>query len=207
MKKRKTPIALILGILLVTASLCLVIITQAKEHMGYKKIQATLEFMESVLPERYAGVPNTYPVNDMPVLEIGGEDYSALLEIPSINIALPIADNWNGSKLYNSPARFFGSAYNSSLVIGGTSGSHQFEFCKKIETGTVVTVTDMMGAQFVYEVVRVDRATDPKAKWLTGTEHDLTLFCRDSTSMEYIAVRCDSVYNLNNVSDKHVVLR
>jgi len=129
----------------------------------------------------------------MPVLVFNDVDYVALVEIPSINLTLPVADGWNSRKLYRSPARFYGSCYDHSLVIGGADNSHQFSFCDKIDTETVITVTDMTGTQFSYTVSRVDRSKSAESNWLICSDYDLTLFCRDTNSMEYIAVRCNFV--------------
>ena len=54
----------------------------------------------------------------------------------------------------------------------------------------VVNVTDMTGAKFAYQVSRIDRAGDADTRWLSHGDFDLTLYCRDTYSMEYIAVRC-----------------
>ena len=193
MKKRKFPIALILGAALLLVSLALVAIMHIRVHTGAKSCGEILAKMDSLLPERSAGVPDTYTIANMPVMEIDGNDYAALLRIPSLDVALPVADEWNSGKLHNCPARFWGSAYNGTLVIGGADSSYQFSFCDKIDNGTTVTVTDMTGAEFNYTVARVDRSKNAEGEWLRSEEHDLTLFCRDTYSMEYIAVRCSFV--------------
>ena len=194
MKKRKIPIALILGAVLIFVSLSFVITYQIRIHVGEKQCRAVASKMQELLPERSLGIPGTYPSLAMPSLQIDGTDYVALLEIPSMNVSLPVADKWNGKKLFDSPARFCGSAYDSSLVIGGRDQEHQFAFCDKIDNGTVVIITDMTGAQFTYTVKRVDRSDSAKSAWLADGEFDLTLFCRDAYSTKYIAVRCVFAY-------------
>lgn len=162
--------------------------------MFLKTIRAVTEKMEALLPERSSGIPDTYLHSNMPVLEIDGVDYVTLLEIPSLQVSLPVADQWDGEKLVYSPARFTGSVYDRTMVIGGRSEPHQFAFCSKIENGTLITVTDMTGTQFTYKVTTVDRAAKAERKWLADPDHPLTLYCQDSFSMEYIAVRCDLAY-------------
>lgn len=194
MRKHKFPIVLTLGIALVAVSLLMVIVLQVRNHIGVKKTQTTLAQMEQLLPERSKGIPGVCPNTNMPVLQIGGMDYVALLEIPALGIYLPVADEWDRDKLFYSPARFSGSVYDHSLVIGGTDASHQFAFCDKIENGTLITITDMTGSQFAYKVTSVDRAKKAESVWLQDPECHLTLYCRDTYSMEYIAVRCSFVY-------------
>lgn len=130
----------------------------------------------------------------MPILQIDGVDYAALLEIPAFDIRLPIANNWNSQKLSDPPARFSGSVNQEPLVIGGADEAYQFGFCDKIENGTPITITDMTGAQFSYTVSQIDRSNSAQAQWLMKTDWDLTLFCRDKLTLEYIAVRCSLSY-------------
>ena len=195
MKKGKFPIVLVLGICLVVISFALIVGLQIRKHIGADQSRKVVTRMSELLPERTVGVPELSSNPNMPVLEINDVDYVALIEIPSLNLSLPVADAWNSQKLYNSPARFYGSCYDHSLVIGGADNSHQFSFCDKIDNGTVIIVTDMTGTQFSYTVSRVDRAKSAESNWLICRDYDLTLFCRDALSMEYVAVRCSFMYS------------
>lgn len=190
MKKRKIPLVLVLGIGLILVSLCITLVFQLQMHMGAQKCQQIVSKMDELLPERTPGVPGIYLDAHMPVLEIDGTDYVAMVEIPAFGITLPVADRWDGQKLSDSPVRFSGSAYDQTLVIGGADDALQFGFCDKIQHGAIVVVTDMTGAQFRYTVSGIDRAKRAQTQWLSEEGCDLTLFCRDMYSMEYIAVRC-----------------
>ncbi len=190
MKDHKFRLLIILGIGLVLLSVSLLLAFRIRVHRGAEHSQRSLSAIHEILPERTPGVPGAYSVSDMPALEIEGVDYVAVVEIPSFGITLPVANQWDSKKLSLAPARFAGSAYDSSLVIGGMDDSRQFGFCDKIQHGAVITVTDMTGAQFTYTVCQIHRAKHAETQWLTETEYDLTLFCHDVYAMEYIAVRC-----------------
>ena len=195
MKKRKFSLTIILGGCLVLLSLFLLIVLQIRAHTGNRQSQRIASKMEELLPERTAGVPGTYSFTTMPVLEIEGTDYSAMLEIPAFGCTLPVADKWDSSKLSRSPARFWGSAYDGTLVIGGSDDPQQFGFCDKIGHGTQVILTDMTGSRFTYTVSRIDRSRHAETYWLATADDDLTLFCHGISSTEYIAVRCTFAYN------------
>ena len=113
-----------------------------------------------------------------------------MLTTPPCLKSLPMADKWDSNNLSQSPARFFGSAYDNTLIIGGIDSPQQFGFCKEIELGAYVTITDMTGHQFTYTVSKVERSDHAETSWLTDHESALTLFCHDIYAMEYIAVRC-----------------
>lgn len=189
--KRRKPLLFVLGIGLIVFSLCFTIVVQLQLHNGTKNCQKVVAEMNKLLPDRTPGILGMHSAPGMPVLEINGADYVALIEIPFIGIALPVVDKWDSNRLSLSPARFFGSAYDSTLIIGGADDPRQFGFCDKIEHEARITVTDMTGAQFTYTVSRIDRAKHAETQWLRSTDCDLTLFCHDLYSMEYIAVRCD----------------
>lgn len=193
MKKHKFPLLMVLGICLILISVSLLLFFQIRLHLGVQYSQRILLQMNEILPERTQGVPGAYPNSAMPILEFDGVDYVATVELPSFGIALPVADRWDSNELYRSPARFFGSAYEDTLIIGGVDDSQQFGFCDKIEQGAIITVTDMTGAQFTYTVSRIARAKHAETQWLMDSDYELTLFCHDVYSMEYIAVRCNLV--------------
>lgn len=195
MKKHKFPLLLALGICLILTSIILAVAFQMRMHFGGQHSQRIALQMNEVLPERTVGVPGISSADGMPVLELEKVDYVAMIEVPAFGITLPAADQWDSNQLYRSPARFFGSAYDGTLIIGGADDARQFGFCDKIQHGAVVTVTDMTGARFTYTVSGIDRAKHAETQWLQSADCDLTLFCRDAYSMEYIAVRCVFAYN------------
>ena len=190
MKKHKFPLFVVLGICLILTSVSLLLFFQIRSRLDAQHSQRIVSQMNKILPERTQGIPDTYPDSAIPVLEIDRIDYAAMIEVPSFGITLPVADQWNTHALHRSPARFFGSVYDSPLIIGGVDDSRQVGFCDKIEHGAIVTVTDMTGTQFTYTVSRVDRAKHAEIQWLRSADCDLTLFCHDAYSLEYIAIRC-----------------
>ena len=191
MKKRKIPILLVLGVALILSGLALMMVLQIQAQQGAAKSQNIVAKMKELLPERSQGTPGLSPNTQMPILNIDGTDYVAMVQISGFGITLPVADRWSADKLADGPARFCGSAYNHTLVIGGTDHEKQFGFCGKIGHGAVITLTDMTGAVFSYTVAKVERSAKAEQAWLADTEYDLTLYCRDTYSMEYIAVRCN----------------
>jgi len=194
MKKRKFPLLLTIGGLLLFTAFAVVITFQIGSHISADKCQEVATKIGELLPERKAGIPETYSNPNMPILEIDNADYVAMLEIPSLNVVLPVADKWKSDKYFNTPARFYGSAYNHTLIIGGKDYSHQFSFCDKIDNGTIINITDMTGTMFSYTVKTVERSENAAKNWLISNDYDLTLFCKDIYSSEYIAVRCAFIY-------------
>ena len=194
MNKRKMSPFLVIGLALILLSLAFFVGFQVRNHLGAKESQTILEKMEQILPETTPAIPGTQLDAAMPVLQIQGKDYVAMIDVPAYGITLPVADEWDTNRLHVTPSRYFGSAYDGTLVIGGSDHDRQFGFCSQIQHGDEITVTDMTGMTFSYTVVRIDRGQHAQAQWLTASEWDLTLFCHDTYSMEYIAVRCENSF-------------
>jgi len=190
MQKKKIPFLHLLGICLILSGACLLLFLQLRAYMAENFAKAVVSQLEALLPERSMGVPEIYADSAMPVLDLDGKDFSGLLDVPAFGITLPVGSVWDTGKLGFYPCRFWGSVNDNSLVIGGTDQKGQFDFCDIIDLGTIVTVTDMTGAEFTYSVSRVDRAKHADADWLCSEDYDLTLFARANFSLEYIAVRC-----------------
>ena len=192
--KRKVPLLFIFGVCLILISLCITLFLGIRMYLGNQKSHQTVTKILELLPDRTTGIPGIYSSSGMPILEIDGVDYMAVVEIPAYGNTLPVSDKWDSGKLYTSPCRYFGSAYDHTLVIGGVDSPGQFDFCDKIQHNATITVTDMTGSQFNYTVARIDRSKHADNGWLMHPDFDLTLFCRDTLSMEYIAVRCNFSY-------------
>jgi sortase A len=177
----------LVGIGLILASLGLLLLSS----LGSRQAQIIVEQIRQCLPQRITGYEGIYTDTDMPVLALEGTDYVGILDLPGYGVQLPVGSVWETGKLTTHPCRFWGSAYDGTLVIGGSGDKGQMDFCGKVNQGDRLRFTDMTGAEFDYQVTWVDRSKSAEASWLMKEEHDLTLFARDPYSLQYIAVRCD----------------
>ena len=187
MRKRIFTLCLVLGLLLLAVSVGLFLWQHFAAQAGAEAGVGIASRLEEMLPQRTQGDASHDPGGVMPVLELEGTDYVALLEVRGQRY--PVADSWPQAQ---TPARFAGTAYGEGLVIGGPSS--QFDFCGQVENGEKLLVSDMTGAVFAYTVVTTERASSAEGRWLTEG-YDLTLFCQDPYGMEYIAVRCKRSIN------------
>lgn len=180
--------ALILaGLLLLAMSLGALLLLQLADRKAAHSAQALLQQLDRLLPPSSPGVPETYRVPEMPALEVAGQNIVAILEIPAFGLRLPVLQSWEQGSAHGLPRRFSGSAYDGSLIIGGSAAL--LACFAQIPNGTEVTVTDMRGAVFTYTVTRIGRSTSADPETLCGST--LTLFTRPKTSLEYILLRCD----------------
>lgn len=179
---------LVAGSLLIVGSLVWLLVDYLAAENAEEETATLMEQLDELLPPPTEGI--TSADTEMPVLAVAGRDVVAVVELPAYDVRLPVGNTWDASGVTAYPRRFYGSAYDRSLVIGGSDRAGQLECLTQVELGDTVTVTDMTGAVFTYRVERVDRSDSAETEKLMDPDTHLTLFARDTYSLEYVLVRC-----------------
>lgn len=183
-------VCLIIGFLLVAGSLALLLSVRLTARQAESRNAAAVEIISSLLPPIQPGIKDTYSNMAMPTVEIDGTDYVALVDIPTLGLTLPVANDWHSVKVLSGPRRFDGTVYDGSLIVGGVDQPGQFSGFSLLQLGDTVTVTDMTGLAFHYVIDRIDRSTSASEEILTAGTADLTLFVRNAYNLDYILLRC-----------------
>lgn len=176
------------GMALIVFSVLLLVFRQVSAGRSAEAMQECVDTLYELIPEPQAAMTETQVNNEMPSLNIGEDDFAAIVEIPVHDAVFPVGASWNANKNY--PCRYRGSVYDGSLVIGTTNRKGQFDFAKEISVGDVISITDMTGNRFSYEVsdIRYSEHADEEA--LSRREDDLTIFIRNIYAFEYIILHC-----------------
>lgn len=189
------------GLLLLAAALFLTGYNLYDEYRAGAVADHVLETLQQQIPEipsngtqtpEQAELPD-YIVNpdmEMPTEEIEGNDYIGVLEIPSLEISLPVMSSWSYPKLKLAPCRYSGSAYTGNLVIAAHNYRTHFGPIKNLTVGAQVTFTDVKGRCFSYEVAVVEVLESTAIQDMTSEEWDLTLFTCTPGGQARVAVRC-----------------
>ncbi len=191
MKRGKLyPILLAVGILLVVASLSVLLISNISQKSAADRARKLVIDLRQLMPSSYnAGLDDRVNIL-MASMEVEGESFCGIIEIPAYNADLPICDVWSAGKVSQYPCRYTGSIYDRSLIIGGSDRSGQFDFMNQITGGDKVYVTDMTGGRYTYQVRDVLRSTDVSSDKLMSLDGDLVLYARNSYSFDYTFVIC-----------------
>ena len=190
---KNAPLLLKTGLFLVLLSFVLLAGSEILAVCNRAATRKLTEQIRSGFDERTEGDPDGYSDLQMPVLQLEGEDFSGLIEVPAFGVALPLGSSWNSHKLNSYPCCFWGSVYDNSLIVGGSGQKDQFAFCRSLDLGDKIRITDMTGVQFSYEVTRIDRRKHADMETFLESEGHLTLFAKDEQSLDYIIVRCEIV--------------
>ena len=130
------------------------------------------------------------PEMDMPLEEIDGIDYIGVLEIPALELSLPVAADWDYYRLNKSPCRYVGSAYLHDLVICAHNYDIHFGNIKTLSYGDKIIFTDMAGNVFTYDVIEIETLQPTAIDQMITGDWDLTLFTCTIGGATRVTVRC-----------------
>lgn len=133
------------------------------------------------------------PQMDMPETEVDGAKYIGILEIPSLDMELPVQSEWNYPNMRVSPCRYQGSIYLDNMVICGHNYTTHFRPLFDIENGTSIFFTDVDGNRFEYKVAESEILNGDAVEEMVSGNWDLTLFTCTSGGVYRVTVRCTRV--------------
>ena len=116
------------------------------------------------------------PEGEMPVIEIDGYDYIGVLQIPSLDLTLPVISDWSYPALQIAPCRYEGSAYDGGMVIAGHNFDSHFGKLSQLEPGDEIRFVDLSGHTFTYAVAETEVLEATAIEEMVTGGWDLTLF-------------------------------
>ena len=137
------------------------------------------------------------PDMEMPTVEVDGNNYIGTLDIPRLNISLPIMSEWSDAKLKTAPCRYAGTAYKSGFVIAGHNYRRHFGPLGRIAPGDRVTFTDVDGNVFAYDVAEIQVLKPAAIEDMVSQEWDLSLFTCTLGGQTRLTVRCERAEGRN----------
>ena len=130
------------------------------------------------------------PNMEMPTVEIDGQLYIGVLEIPALALELPIISQWSYPALHTAPCRYDGSAYQDDLIIAAHNYRRHFGALKELTPGDAVLLTDADGNVFRYAVAELELLGGGAVEEMHAGDWDLTLFTCTYGGQSRVTVRC-----------------
>ena len=208
--KKKNRIGNILkgaGLILVTAAVLLLVYNLWDGHRARESEEAILaEYLQenkkaSESPdasdkEDEQNIPDYLlnPDMDMPeytLKSLGDVACIGILEIPALDLELPVISSWSYSSLRLAPCRYSGSAYKGDLVIAAHNYQSHFGGLRTLPEGSEVFFTDAVGNRISYYVAVTEALTPWSVDDMTSGEWPLTLFTCTLDSQNRVTVRCE----------------
>lgn len=152
----------------------------------------TDKIAEIEVPEFVIPAYEIDPRIEMPVVEIDGVGYVGNLSIPSLELNLPVIDEWSYPNMKIAPCRYYGSVYLDNMVIAAHNYANHFGRLGSIQVDDPVQFTDVEGNVFHYTVVELEELLPDQTKDMVSLSEnwDLTLFTCTLSGRQRFTVRC-----------------
>lgn len=130
------------------------------------------------------------PNMDMPTVSHDGQAYIGILEIPAIDLRIPVISEWSYKGLKIAPGRYKGSAYTRDMVICGHNYATHFGYLNRLYTGATVIFTDIDGNRFEYVVEGKETLEAYDIEGMVDSGWDLSLFTCTPGGQYRLTIRC-----------------
>lgn len=132
------------------------------------------------------------PDMEMPVEVVDGVAYVGILEIPALELTLPVTGDWSYEQLRIAACRYAGSAYQNDMVVMAHNYPAFFKDLNRLRQGDEIRFTDMDGNIFTYTAADFEQLRPEQVEDMTmaADDWDLTLFTCTVGGQLRIAVRC-----------------
>lgn len=198
MKKVTGILLMLAGIFLLTCAGALTFLNmQRQEEAGTEAANILMTFREksetqqeeiSVVPEKI--VPEQ--MRTMSTVEIDGVIYIGAIQIPSLELQLPVIRDWNSNNLQISPCLYSGSVYSDDMVLCAHNYSTHFGRLQELHIGDAVEFYTADGKLFRYTVGEVETLAPTDVEDMTNGEWPLTLFTCTWGGQSRVTVRCET---------------
>lgn len=202
---KKTNIFLIIGTVCIITGFMLFAkniwedyqVKKTTESVKVKLIKEIKEDTEiQVIDKRPDYVKN--PNLEMPIAIIDGLEYIGFLIIPSLNLELPVLNNWSYENLRVAPARFEGSVYLDNITLLAHNNKAHFGNLFYLDKGDLITFKDINNNEFDYTVEKIEELDPIQVEDMVKSDWDLTLFTCTLSGEARFTVRCNKVEKETN---------
>ena len=202
---KKAGIAMIaMGAVLILSALLLLRHNLQEDASAGQEAENLMAQMQSIL-ERQT-LPSTQPTQpgetteptqpldpEMPVTYINGYGYIGYLEIPNLDLKLPVMADWDYDRLQIAPCRQFGSSRTDDLVIAAHNYDSHFGKFKDLAPGHYLTFTDMDGIVTTYRVEKNETLQPDAVDAVQNSDYDLVLYTCTKGGKTRIVLFCNRI--------------
>lgn len=204
-QKRGCLLAL-LGLCMVLAAMGLHLAQEQQDALAGENAQVLLEYLDLdsnvppavTLPPETEATVATEPAEEtvsqepqMPIKSYMGYEMIGAIEIPSVDIHLPVLRDWDYDLLEVAPCRYSGSADGGDLILMGHNYHSHFTPLHSVTTGADVVFTDVNGQTYAYRVAEITYLHKSEEEKL-DSGYPLTLFTCTDGGQRRILIRCEA---------------
>lgn len=122
-----------------------------------------------------------------------GREYSGILEIPVLDLRLPVLAVYTEANMKLMPCSYKGRVEDDNLIIVGHNYSRHFGLLEQLEAGDEIVFTDTGNQRCRYRVTKLETLEETDVDGMVAGEWDLTLFTCTYNSSRRLTVRCEKL--------------
>ncbi len=168
MPKKTGVVIIAVGAVLILSALLLLLYNRREDAQAGQKAESLLADVEAAVTQSLDP--------DMPVVTIDGYGYVGYIEIPALELKLPVMSDWDYTRLQIAPCRQFGSSRTDDLVIAAHNYSSHFGRLKELSEGDVVIFTDMAGVVNRYSIAKLETLAPSDVDAVQNSGYELVLY-------------------------------
>lgn len=193
MKNRFSKILKNMGILFIIGALSLCAYNVFDTFRGYIAQKEILEAYGKKIDKSKEGKIKDYLLNpdmEMPEVQLNGLSCVGTIEIPALDLKLPVTSEWSYDLMKQAPCRYYGSIYQKNMVIAAHNSWFHFGRLSHLKEGQKVIFTDAKEHRFIYRVKVVEALSPDCVEEVTNGKYPLTLFTCTLDAKNRVVVRC-----------------
>ena len=203
MRNKAGIVFIALGAVLILSALLLLLYNRHEAALAGKEAEILLSDVEAAIggqtspdgPTDATEETETEPTlpPELPVVHLNGYDYVGYVEIPVLELKLPVMATWDYELLQVAPCRQFGSSRTDDLVIAAHNYVTHFGYLKKLIPGDTVVFTDMDGIVNTYAVEKTETLDPTSVDAVKNSGCDLVLYTCTIGGKTRVCVFCNRV--------------
>lgn len=182
MKHRKGLGLIIIGSLLILASIVILVHNKYEDYMaGKKSKEVYLEMLETIEEEKSE------------IIQMDGDTFIGFLDIPRFDLKLPIYEHFGVDRLKIAPIRQYGTYRKDNLVIAGHNYENHFRDLWDILAGDKIYLTNGLDETIEYEVIVKETIHPSASNLVKNSPFDLVLYTCTLGSANRVVVYANRV--------------
>lgn len=203
--RKKLGIGMIsLGAVLILSALLLFVYNQWEDQKAGESAEKMLADVQTAITQQIESSPaqpekeesaereETEP-EETKISMINGYNYIGVLNLPTLNLELPVLSDCDEALLKVAPCRDFGDLATDDLVIAAHNYRRHFGRLSQLSYGDQVTFTDMDGNVHVYQVAEISMIAPTDVSLVADSAYELVLYTCDYTNQNRIMVGCRKI--------------
>ncbi len=192
--KRKIGITLVtLGLILILFAVALFLYNNFENKKAQEQSNRVMDAIIDTVDNNQTNDEIDPFDTEMKVVDIEGNDYIGYLDIPELNVTLPVMSECDYSRLRVAPCRYYGSIKTDNLVICAHNYKSHFGYIGELSLDSMVMFTDMEGTKNMYTVTSVEILHPTDTELVKDTGDDLILYTCTYSGRTRIVVRCTEI--------------